>query len=308
MARPCLPNDGTSERQYLDLLRAIEAYGDDKPDRTGNGTRMLMGETMRFDLSDGSVPALTTKRIYIKGVVIELLWFLKGSTNIRFLVENGVSIWTEWPHKHYVQATGDAISIEAFEAQIKADPKFAAQWGELGPVYGKQWRAWQGPDGRVYDQLADLVKSIRNTPYSRRLLFTGWNVADIDKMALPPCHLLYQFFVTEGRLSCLLYQRSCDVGLGVPFNIVSASLLVRMIADQCDLEPGELQWVGGDVHIYQNHRQKLIEEQWPRVPRPFPKFQFKYTKKPASLFEYQLKDFKLIHYAPDPAIQLPIAV
>lgn len=308
MARPLLANDGTSEMQYLDLIRAVEDHGDDKDDRTGNGTRMLMGETMRFDLSDETVPALTTKRIYFKGVVVELLWFLSGATNIRPLVLQGVSIWTEWPHAHYVKTTGDAITVEAFEERIKADVEFAQQWGELGPVYGKQWRAWQGPDGKTYDQLSMLVESIRKTPNSRRLLFTGWNVADIEKMALPPCHLLYQFFVTKGKLSCLLYQRSCDVGLGVPFNIVSAAVLVRLLADQCGLEPGELQWVGGDVHLYQNHRAKLVAEQLPRIPRQFPTFQFKYKAKPKSLFDYKLTDFKLSNYAPDPAIALPIAV
>jgi len=308
MARPTLPNDGTSETQYLDLIRAIEDHGDDKGDRTGHGTRMLMGEEMRFNLRDDTLPMLTTKRVFFKGVAVELLWFLTGGTNIRPLVEQGVSIWSEWPHAKYVKETGDHLSIEDFEARVRADVAFAQAWGELGPVYGKQWRAWQGPDGKVYDQMSDLVKGIKASPNSRRLLFSGWNVADIDKMALPPCHLLYQFFVTNGELSCLLYQRSCDVGLGVPFNIVSAALLVRLLADQCDLKPGELKWVGGDVHLYQNHRQILRTEQLTRTPRPFPTFQFKYKTKPRSLFDYKLADFKVIGYTPDPAIPLPIAV
>jgi thymidylate synthase len=305
MARPTLPNDGTSERQYLNLLDAITRFGDDKMDRTGTGTRGLHGETMRYDLSDGTIPLLTTKRVFFKGVAQELLWLLSGDTNIRTLVLQGVHIWSEWPHKAYVQATGEALSLEDFEARIAADEEFARQWGDLGPVYGKQWRRWQGPDGQEYDQIADLIEQIRTNPGSRRLIFTGWNVADIAKMALPPCHLLYQFYVMDGRLSCTLYQRSCDVGLGVPFNIASVALLVHLLAEQCDLKPGELFWVGHDVHLYNNHIAPL-QEQLTRTPRAFPTFKSKRRAK--SLFDYRLSDFKVSGYAPDPNIPLEVAV
>lgn len=305
MARPVLPNDGASERQYLDLVRAIITYGDDRTDRTQTGTRALHGETMRFDLSDGSIPLLTTKRVHFKSIAHELLWFLSGTTNIRPLLQNGVSIWSDWPYKAYVKATGEALSMKQFEERVVNDAAFAQQWGDLGPVYGKQWRRWAGPDGKEYDQLSELVSRIKRDPTSRRLLFSGWNVADLDQMALPPCHLLYQYYVANGRLSCTLYQRSCDVGLGVPFNIASAALLLRLLAQQCDLEAGELFWVGHDVHLYHNHL-KPIEVQLERTPGTFPKLEI--ARKPDSLFGYLGTDFKVIGYDPAPRIDLEVAV
>ena len=300
-----LRNDGASETQYLDMVREARDRGHLRMDRTGVGTRALHGRTMRFDLSDGTIPLLTTKFVPFSPIVHEQVWFLSGSSNIRPLLLNKTRIWSEWPHKKYVEATGDAIDVRAFEQRVLESEDFAAQWGDLGPVYGVQWRRWQGPDGRVYDQISDLLERLRRDPYSRRLLFHGWNVADVDQMALPPCHLLYQFFVADNRLSLTLYQRSCDLGLGVPFNIASAALLVRMIAAQVGMEPGELFWVGHDVHLYTNHI-PLLEPQLSRTPRPFP--QLEILRKPESLFEYVRQDFKIVGYDPHPKIDLPVAV
>ena len=303
------------EYQYLALVENVIGRGHRRAaenDRTGVATRVLHGATMRFDLSDGVLPLLTTKRVPFKAVMHELLWFLDGETNIRPLLENNVHIWSDWPHAKYVRQTGDTISMEEFERRVLQDAEFAEQWGDLGPVYGKQWRRWQGPDGKVIDQLSELVDTLRNRPDSRRALFHGWNVADISQMALPPCHLLYQCFVaplregeTKRRLSLTLYQRSCDLGLGVPFNIASASLLVHMLAQQADLLPGELFWVGHDVHVYENHVVPL-QIQLGRSPGKFPTVSL--LRRPPSLFDYQESDFQLNGYKPQSSIPMEVAV
>ncbi|PRH87114.1 thymidylate synthase [Labrys okinawensis] len=307
------------EQGYLDLLDRVWREGTPRVDRTGVGTRALFGQSLRIDLSDGTLPLLTTKRVSWKTIVRELLWFLEGGTNIRPLLQNKVTIWTDWPLAKYRKVTGEQISQEDFEARIVADEAFAEQWGDLGPVYGAQWRHWplfvptdaEGEeklyrrDPQGIDQIARLVHDIRHNPTSRRLIFTGWNVAELDGMALPPCHTTYQYFVAEGRLSGLLHQRSCDVGLGVPYNLVTASLLIRMLAQQCDLEPGEFVWFGGDVHVYQNHGD-LVAEQLSRTPLPWPKLRF--ARKPASILDYKFEDFIVEGYQAHPAISAPIAV
>jgi thymidylate synthase len=300
-----LINDGSSEGQYLSLVRKIIDEGVDRPDRTGIGTRALHGETMRFDLSDGRIPLLTTKRVPWKAIVHELIWFLSGETNIRPLLENNVHIWSDWPHAKYQKETGEALSMTDFEQRLLGSPEFAAKWGDLGPVYGKQWRRWEGPDGKVYDQVSDVLNRIRKDPSSRRLLFHGWNVADLEQMALPPCHLLYQFFVEGNRLSLTMYQRSCDVGLGLPFNLASCALLVRLAAQQTDLEPGSLFWVGHDVHLYQNHLEP-IKAQLEREPTEFPRLYL--LSRPSDLFGYKIDDLELTGYTPAPSIKMEIAV
>lgn len=308
------------EQQYLDLLDRAWRDGAPRTDRTGVGTRALFGQTLRIDLSSGAIPLLTTKRVSWKTIVRELLWFLDGGTNIRPLLQGNVTIWTDWPLAKYRKATGEDISQKDFEARIVADEAFAKQWGDLGPVYGAQWRHWPryeavgeaGNGETVYrrdengiDQIAKLVHDIRNNPSSRRLMFTGWNVAELDGMALPPCHTTYQYFVADGRLSGLLHQRSCDIGLGLPYNLMTASLLIRMLAQQCDLEPGEFVWFGGDTHVYANHGD-LVREQLSREPRPWPVLTF--ARKPASILDYRLEDFLIAGYDPHPSIAAPIAV
>ena len=303
------------EQQYLDLMRHIWTSGDERIDRTGVGTRSIFGATMRFSLADDAIPLLTTKRVYWKAAAREMLWFLTGNTNIRPLVEQGVHIWTDWPLDSYRRATGEDIDRDAFEARIIADQAFAEQWGDLGPVYGAQWTNWpvyepQG-DGlyrkaeRGHNQIAELVDAIRTTPGSRRLLFTGWNVAEVPNMALPPCHMTYQFHVADGKLSGLLFQRSCDLGLGFAFNIFGLSMLTRMLAQQCDLEPGEVVWSGGDVHLYLNHAD-LVEAQLARTPSGAPKL--KIDRRPTSIFDYRIEDFEVLDYAPQAAISAPVAV
>lgn len=296
------------ESAVLDLMRQVWRNGSERRDRTGVGTRALFGATLRFDLSDGTVPLLTTKRIFWKSAVKELLWFLAGETSIRPLVEQGVHIWTDWPLDRFRRETGETMDRDSFEARILADADFAARWGDLGPVYGKQWRRWLGPDGRLHDQLAALVAGLRSDPASRRHIFTGWNVAELDQMALPPCHMTYQYFVEpgkgRGRLSGILYQRSCDLGLGFPFNIFEASLLLRMLAQQCDMEPGEIIWMGADVHLYLNHAQ-LVEKQLSRSPRPFPRLNL---NRAPDLFSYRLEDVALEGYDPHPHVAAPVAV
>jgi thymidylate synthase len=264
------------EEQYLDLLRLLLERGVRRDDRTGVGTLSVFGHQMRFDLSAG-FPLLTTKRIFFRGCVHELLWFLSGDTNTRYLRENGVTIWDEW----------------------------ADERGDLGPVYGKQWRAWEAKDGRIIDQIAELVEGLKTNPYSRRLLFTGWNVGELDRMALPPCHMVYQYYVADGRLSGLLYQRSADTFLGLGWNLCEAALLIHMLAQQAGLEPGELVWTGGDVHLYLNHVEQA-KEQLAREPRPFP--QLRLSRRPPSIFEYRYEDFELIEYNPHPNIPAKVAV
>ncbi|WP_294302944.1 thymidylate synthase [uncultured Sphingomonas sp.] len=303
------------EQQYLDLLRAVWERGDERRDRTGVGTRSLFGPTMRFDLSDDRVPLLTTKRVAWKTATREMLWFLSGSTNIRPLVEQGVHIWTDWPLDAYNRATGEGLDRDTFEARILADDAFAARWGELGPVYGKQWVDWpvyEPVEGGLYrkasrgiDQIAALVTSLRTNPASRRHIFTGWNVAELDRMALPPCHMTYQYHVSGGKLSGMLWQRSCDLGLGFAFNAFSAALLIRMLAQQCDLKPGELVWSCGDAHVYLNHAH-LVEQQLARTPRGDPRLTI--ARRPNTIFDYAIGDFTVTGYEPHAHIAAPVAV
>jgi thymidylate synthase len=262
--------------QYLTFLRHIRDNGTIKTDRTGVGTVSVFGFSMRFDLHKG-FPLVTTKKLSLRSIIHELLWFLSGDTNIRYLHENKVTIWDEW---------ADAA-------------------GNLGPVYGKQWRAWETADGRVIDQMSELVKQIKVNPDSRRLIVNAWNVGDLAKMALPPCHLLFQFYVANKKLSCQLYQRSCDAFLGVPFNIASYALLTHMMAQQCDLDVGEFIWTGGDCHIYANHREQ-VDLQLERTPFPLPSLQLK--RKPASLFDYVYDDFEILNYQAHPHIKAEVAV
>lgn len=302
-----LPNDGTSERQYLDLVQEIIDDGDYRCDRTGVGAYSLHGRTMRYDLSDGTWPLLTTKRIPWKSVANELFWFLRGETNIRWLLQNKCTIWSEWPHKKYVQETGEAMSLQDFEQRILDDEAFAEQWGSIGRgSYGAVWRRWEGTDGRVHDQIADLMHRLRTDKYSRRLLFHGWNVGELDHALLPACHLLYQLHVSKNdRLSLSLYQRSVDSALGLPFNAASGSLLLHMIAHQADMQVGDLFWIGHDVHLYANHVES-IKEQLARTPTPFPKLRFK--RKPSSLFDYTIDDIEPVGYVPQKSIPMPVAV
>lgn len=296
-------------------MRRIWTEGDERLDRTGIGTRSVFGATLRFDLSDGQVPLLTTKRVFWKTATREFLWFLTGNTNIRPLCAQGVEIWTDWPLDRYRRETGDAISRADFSARIVADAQFAEQWGDLGPVYGKQWVDWPlyEPAGNGLfrqrdhgvNQVADLVHSLRTNPGSRRHILEGWNVAELDAMALPPCHKTYQFHVSGNRLSGIVYQRSCDVALGLPFNLWGGALFLRMLAQQCDLEPGELVWMGGDVHLYLNHAD-LVEAQLSREPAGSPRLHI--GRRPDSIFAYRIEDFEVTDYAPAAHIAAPVAV
>jgi thymidylate synthase len=294
------------ELQYLELAQHILKNGDERMDRTGVGTRSIFGATMRFDLSDGTMPILTTKKVFWKTAIKEMLWFLKGETNLLGLLQNNVKIWTDWPLQRYRELNKNNISQEVFEARILADPEFARQWGDLGPVYGKQWRRWQGPHGEEHDQIADLIEKLRHNPADRRMLFHGWNVPELGQMALPPCHLLYQYHVTStGKLNSLMYQRSVDVLLGLPFNIVGAVALQHMLADQAGLELGEFVWMGGDTHIYMNHMDQ-IEEQLSRDPRPLPTLTLASGAK--NINDYKIDDFVVTGYDPHDAIAAPVAV
>jgi thymidylate synthase len=263
-------------RQYLDLLRHIRVRGARKDDRTGTGTLSVFGYQMRFDLNDG-FPLVTTKKLHLRSIIYELLWFLKGETNIKFLKEHDVSIWDEW-----------------------ADAQ-----GDLGPVYGKQWRSWPTADGRHIDQLSQVVQALKTNPNSRRILVSAWNVGELEKMALLPCHALFQFYVADGRLSCQLYQRSADALLGVPFNIASYALLTHMLAQQCDLQVGEFVWTGGDCHLYLNHLEQA-DLQLTRAPYALPRL--KLRRMPPSLFDYEYEDFEISNYQFHAAIKAPIAV
>ncbi len=318
MAAPAIPFPRTDpahpEWHYLDLMRAIWETGNERTDRTAVGTRSLFGTVLRYDLAGGAMPLITTKRVYWKTATREMLWFLTGETNIRPLVLQGVKIWNEWPHAAYVRETGDAMALDDFVQRIADDAAFAARWGDLGPVYGKQWVDWPtyryGPDGKYergpgINQVAALVESLRTNPGSRRHIIEGWNVAELDRMALPPCHKTYQFHVSDGRLNCALYQRSCDVALGLPFNLWSGALLTRMMAQQTDLEPGELVWMGGDVHLYLNHAE-LVETQLAREPVGRPVLEL--TRRPSSIFDYSIDDFAVHDYTPLGALSAPVAV
>lgn len=294
------------EQQYLDLLSRVLEHGDRRVDRTGVGTLSVFGATARFDLSQGEVPILTTKRVYWKTAVKEMLWFLTGSTNIRPLLEHNVRIWTDWPLAKYRRVTGEAIDQSAFEQRIIEDETFARDWGELGPVYGKQWRRWCGVDGREHDQIATLLDTLRANPSSRRMLFHAWNVAELDEMALPPCHMVYQFHCSsDGRLNCLMFQRSCDLLLGAPFNWVGTVALQRMLAQQAGLRAGEFVWMAGDVHLYLNHLEQA-REQRSRTPRALPRMQL--LRHPPSIDDYSIDDFAVEDYQPHPAIRADVAV
>ncbi len=263
-------------QQYLDLMQHILDSGTDKNDRTGTGTRSVFGYQMRFDLSKG-FPLVTTKKCHLRSIIHELLWFLKGDTNVAYLHENKVTIWDEW----------------------------ADEFGNLGPVYGAQWRSWPTPDGGHIDQISQVIEQIKAQPDSRRLIVSAWNVSELDKMALAPCHAFFQFYVADGKLSCQLYQRSCDVFLGLPFNIASYALLTMMVAQQCDLELGDFVWTGGDTHLYSNHMEQTAL-QLSREPKPLP--QMKITRKPESIFDYRFEDFELSGYEPHPHIKAPVAI
>jgi thymidylate synthase len=263
-------------QQYLELLQHILQNGTDKSDRTGTGTRSVFGYQMRFDLAEG-FPLVTTKKLHLKSIIHELLWFLKGDTNIKYLKENGVRIWDEWADEN----------------------------GDLGPVYGKQWRSWEGADGKVVDQISELIQQIKTNPDSRRLIVSAWNVAELPEMRLMPCHCLFQFYVANGKLSCQLYQRSADVFLGVPFNIASYALLTIMIAQVCDLEAGEFIHSFGDVHLYSNHFEQA-ELQLTRTPFPLP--QMKINPEVKNIFEFKFEDFELLNYESHPPIKAPVAV
>ncbi|MEP3438867.1 MAG: thymidylate synthase [Hoeflea sp.] len=301
------------EQQYLDVVRHLLEKGDRRIDRTGVGTLSMFGAMLRFDLSDGTLPIYTTKRVYWKTAIKEMLWFLKGETNIQSLLRENVRIWTDWPLAKYRSSTGEQITQEAFEDRIKSDDAFARQWGDLGPVYGKQWRRWLAADGREHDQVSAVIQTLRTNPSSRRMLFHAWNVGELEDMALHPCHMTYQFHVSsldnpganKGRLSLLVGQRSNDIGLGNPFNICQQAALLMMVAQQVDMEPHELIWMGGDVHLYLNHiemAQTLLQ----REPRPFPKVRL--TRRPATIDEYRIEDFEVVGYDPHPAIDAEVAV
>lgn len=304
-------------KQYLNLLQHIMETGVDKSDRTGTGTRSVFGYQMRFDLAEG-FPLLTTKKMALRSIIHELLWFLKGDSNLRYLALNDVHIWDEWPFKAYLIRNNLPVpqvgseewktQLVAFVEQIKTEESFAKEYGNLGPVYGYQWRNWPTPDGRHVDQITQVINQIKNSPDSRRMIVSAWNVADIEEMAkagLPPCHCLFQFYVANGRLSCQMYQRSADTFLGVPFNIASYSLLVMMIAQVTNLIPGEFIHTFGDAHIYSNHFDQ-VKEQLSREVKQKPVMKINPDVK--NIFDFKFEDFSLEGYDPHPAIKAPIAV
>jgi thymidylate synthase len=304
-------------RQYLELLEDIKQNGVRKSNRTGTDQIGVFGRQLRFDLSRG-FPAMTTKKLFMRGIIHELIWFLKGSTNIKYLVDNDIHIWDEWPYRHYLMEQGKRLpdsasqdwkeGIKQFTDKIKNDDKFAKQWGELGPVYGYQWRNWPTPDGGHIDQIAKAIDLIKNTPDSRRIIVSAWNTADIDEMSkagIPPCHLLFQFYVANGKLSCQMYQRSADTFLGVPFNIASYSLLTMMMAQVTGLKPGDFVHTFGDTHLYVNHLDQ-VEKQLSREPKKLPAM--KINPKVKSIDDFKFEDFELVGYDPHPAISAPIAV
>ncbi|PKB25140.1 thymidylate synthase [Novosphingobium kunmingense] len=318
MASAAIPDDSQAsdhwEWQYLDLMRRIWDHGDERVDRTGIGTRSIFGTQIRCDLGGGVMPLVTTKRVYWKTATREFLWFLSGDTNIRALCAQGVEIWTDWPLDRYRRETGDDISREGFSQRIVADAAFAEAWGDLGPVYGKQWVDWATyvptgdglfAKGPGVNQVEQVVESLRANPGSRRHIVEGWNVAELDRMALPPCHKTYQFHVAGNKLNCLLYQRSCDLALGLPFNLWGGALFTRMVAQQAGFEPGELVWMGGDTHLYLNHAD-LVETQLSRHPSGTPRLEI--ARRPASIFDYAIEDFEVSGYVPQGALKAPVAV
>jgi thymidylate synthase len=299
------------ENQYLDMLKLILETGSERIDRTGVGTKAIFGLTMRFDLSKG-FPVFTTKRVYWKTAFKEMLWMLSGGTNIRELVEQNVHIWSDWPYKKFIDAQPEGsadkvLTMAEFEQHILDSDDFAKRWGDLGPVYGKQWRRWRTEDGREIDQISQVVDLLKNNSSSRRIIFDGWNVGELDKMALPPCHKHYQFFVdpSTNKLSGALIQRSADGFLGQPFNVCSLALITTLLAEQTGHNVGEIVWFGADVHLYSNHIEQ-VKQQLTRKPKTFPKLIVK--RKPDSLFDYKIEDFEMLDYNPHPAISAPVAV
>lgn len=297
-------------KQYLDLLQKIMDEGVDKGDRTGVGTRSVFGVQARFDLADG-FPLLTTKKMFLKAIIHELIWFVRGDTNLKYLVDNGVRIWNEWPFQKYLEANDLASKypkytpeweeqMQIYVEKVKTDEQFAKEWGDLGPIYGKQWRDFGG-----VDQLKDVIERIKTNPNDRRMIVSAWNPPEIPKMALPPCHCFFQFYVADGKLSLQMYQRSCDTFLGVPFNIASYALLLMMVAQVTGLKPGTFVHVYGDLHIYQNHFEQ-VKEQLAREPRKLPTMKINPNVK--NIEDFKFEDFTLENYDPHPAIKAPIAV
>jgi len=303
-----------SATAYEELLWDVYTNGAVKGDRTGTGTRSVFGRQIRYNLAEG-FPLITTKRVPFGLIVKEMLWFLEGESSIKPLLEQGVTIWSDWPFRKYLVNTGQPVpevnsadwkaQLKAFEQHVLDDEEFARQYGDLGPVYGVQWRSWPARDGGTIDQISNVVNLLKTNPNSRRIVVSAWNPADLPNMALEPCHALFQFYVVDGKLSCQLYQRSCDMFLGVPFNIASYALLTHMLAQQCDLEVGEFIWTGGDVHIYDNHTGQ-VKLQLTREPRPLPKLVIK--RKPEDIFSYTPDDFEVVDYNPHPAIKGEVAV
>ncbi len=302
-------------KTYLELLQHILDHGAEKQDRTGTGTLSVFGYQMRFDLSEG-FPLLTTKKVYLKGIIHELLWFVRGDTNIRYLVQNNVHIWDEWPFQAYLRAKGLEHRYEKYSEnwkekkkefiqRVKEDANFAKEWGDLGPVYGKQWRHWEKRDGSFVDQLANAIHLIKHEPHSRRIIVSAWNVAELPRMALMPCHMQFQFYVSGGKLSCQLYQRSADVFLGVPFNIASYALLTMMVAQICGLQAGEFVHTLGDAHLYNNHLEQA-QLQLSRTPSDLPEMELNADIRDIEDFRYE--HFKLKNYHPHPAIKASVAV
>jgi thymidylate synthase len=291
-------------RQYHELMERVLREGIDKSDRTGTGTRSVFGHQMRFDLAEG-FPMITTKKLHLKSILHELIWFISGDTNIRYLCQNGVRIWDDWPFATYSKSADyDGIDMKEFAARIAADADFAAKWGDLGPVYGYQWRFWPGPNGPV-DQLRDVLEAIRSNPDGRRHIVSAWNPGYIGQMALPPCHAFFQFYVADGKLSCQLYQRSADIFLGVPFNIASYALLLHMMAQDLGLQVGDFVHSLGDAHIYSNHTDQ-VRLQLSRDLRPLPTLSLNPSVK--SLFDFRYEDVELVGYDPHPHIPAPVAV